>query len=112
MLSVFFYSSTYVGVCLTAGIIFSVSSSLFNAKLDVFMHGWHPISGSLSKSRSIIRRTLHSVSNKSPKTLAEPGVQLRYFSIYSGGAKESLEQPSCGDKSFVLNGFSPGIMSK
>ena len=37
------YSFTMVGSCSIAGIIFSTRSFVLSLRLDVLMHGWHPI---------------------------------------------------------------------
>mgnify|MGYP000647596253 CR=1 FL=1 len=63
-------------------------------------------------SLSITRCTLFSLSKISPIRLNDPGVMLRYSSICSPSAKESLAVPICLDRNFVLNGFSPGISKR
>lgn len=41
--------------------------------------------------------------------MTDPGVISRYFSIYSGLAKDNLAEWICAERSFVLNGLSPDI---
>ena len=106
------YSFTMVGSCSIAGMIFSIRSFVRSQRLDVLMHGWHPIYSPVSTSSSIRSRTILSLSFISPSTLKDPGVMSRYFSIYSAFAKESLDEPICADRFFVLNTLSPGSISK
>ena len=67
---------------------------------------------SFSRSRSMTSRTCACVSNISSRALTEPGMVRSRRSICSGPAKESREQPSSGERSLVLKGLSPGIISR
>ena len=76
------------------------------------MQGWQPKYSSFSRSRSTSSRTAPPLSFISPRILTEPGVMSRYFSMFSGEAKDSRAEPICFESSLVLKGFSPGMTSR
>ncbi len=72
------------------------------------MQGWQPMYSPFSTSSSMRSCTWFSPSFISPRTLTEPGVMSRNFSIYSGAAKLRREEPISLERTLVLKCLSPG----
>ena len=107
-----FASFTTVISCSMAGRTLPKRSSVLIFRLVVLMQGCIPTHWPFSTSSSTKRRTAFSLSFIRPRTLQEPGVISRSFSIHSPLAKLSREEPICLLRSLVLNTLSPGVSSR
>ena len=76
------------------------------------MHGWQLIRAARATDRSMTSWTRLSRSCIRASTVTEPGVTFSSRSISSALPKLSRATPSCFDRSFVLNTFSPSSISR
>ena len=87
-------------------------SAVAMARVEELMQGWQPMEADSAMGRSMTSWTALSGSFMRPRTLTEPGVISRYFSISAGSAKDRRATLSCFDRSLVLKTFSPSSMSR